>query len=925
MPSIRELVGSSNLVAALTLACVLVLIVPAADAEHKICSWGRSPDGTGSTWNSDNWAPEDCGVPNNSGGDTFDAILAWPGFGPKLDGDVTIENLQLIDTSLVNTRDEDGEWETYDLTVNQMFLFNGGPHNGPGVTTVHGPLLSSTGMAMQERTLRLLGGGALAGGGSFPATTVINEAGSLFQLTADTNVSGDVDSVFQNHGTLLKSGGDAEGVSMFGMRLVSPGEVQANRGTLELQGGGEYTGQLRTMGGATIAFAVGEHVLDTATVADAKLLIGLDSAGSLELRSHFTNTGGTTMTTGRLTGDAAYVERGTFHWRGGRQVGGGVTTTEGELLINGGSRSLGFVGDEWRALSIRGGARWDDEDGASLDGIHLFHQSSITNEPGSTFDIQRPDAWFRSAEGGRDAAIHNYGTLLKSGGGEAGSEVAFDNEAEGTVRCQSGMLRLLGGGTQRGELLTEGDCTIELGGQPHTLDTERAANAKLLLSDEIAVETDFTNEGGTTFKGTLTGSAIYSESGAFVWPTGRQTGGGSTVTEGELRLERGAKYLGSNDATRTLTIRGGAIWPTAPGHQDSLSVHPGSAIVVESTFDIQRDDAFVRRASSGDPPARFDVAEAGLLQKSAGTGTSRIEIAVHNLGGWVHAGQGTLSLTSAEGFDNQGVVEVLADATLSAHHVRNAASGDLTGLGTIDAPVESRGLVSPGLPGEPTAVLAIDGDYTELAPEAGEDHSLLDIELAGTDPEAFDRLEVAGTATLAGAIRVGPHGDYLPDFGDRFTVLRADTIAGWFDRVQLPSWPDRQLALVYHRSPLVEDEVVVEVVLLGGDHDGDGVMDWEDNCLRIPNADQIDTNLDGFGNACDPDYDNDGAVGLGDFNVLRAQFGKNDADPDFDPDVDANGDGAIGIPDFNSLQRHFGVEPGPSGLPCAGLIPCPEP
>ncbi len=46
-------------------------------------------------------------------------------------------------------------------------------------------------------------------------------------------------------------------------------------------------------------------------------------------------------------------------------------------------------------------------------------------------------------------------------------------------------------------------------------------------------------------------------------------------------------------------------------------------------------------------------------------------------------------------------------------------------------------------------------------------------------------------------------------------------------------------------------------------------------------------------------------------------------DPDFDPNLDANGDEAVGIPDFNTLREFFGGPPGPSGLACAGTIPCP--
>ncbi len=107
------------------------------------------------------------------------------------------------------------------------------------------------------------------------------------------------------------------------------------------------------------------------------------------------------------------------------------------------------------------------------------------------------------------------------------------------------------------------------------------------------------------------------------------------------------------------------------------------------------------------------------------------------------------------------------------------------------------------------------------------------------------------------------------------------------------------------------------------DQDGDGVPDPNDNCLTVPNADQRDTDHDGYGNLCDTDYDNDGTIGVADFGIFRLAYGRFAGDPAFNPDVDADGDGFTGLFDFGLFKVTLGGAPGPSGLACAGTSPCP--
>ena len=72
-------------------------------------------------------------------------------------------------------------------------------------------------------------------------------------------------------------------------------------------------------------------------------------------------------------------------------------------------------------------------------------------------------------------------------------------------------------------------------------------------------------------------------------------------------------------------------------------------------------------------------------------------------------------------------------------------------------------------------------------------------------------------------------------------------------------------------------------------------------------CDQYDSNGDGYGNRCDADLNNDGAVNFADLAILKANF--------FTayPDADFNYDHAVNFADLAILKSMFFEGPGPSG------------
>lgn len=99
------------------------------------------------------------------------------------------------------------------------------------------------------------------------------------------------------------------------------------------------------------------------------------------------------------------------------------------------------------------------------------------------------------------------------------------------------------------------------------------------------------------------------------------------------------------------------------------------------------------------------------------------------------------------------------------------------------------------------------------------------------------------------------------------------------------------------------------------DADNDGQPNASDNCgLRVNRGiagvvDQLDTDGDGYGNACDPDLNNDGSVDAADLERFGRDYGRNPPNPD----ADFSGDGRVGLVDLAVLKLFFGGSPGPRG------------
>ncbi len=84
------------------------------------------------------------------------------------------------------------------------------------------------------------------------------------------------------------------------------------------------------------------------------------------------------------------------------------------------------------------------------------------------------------------------------------------------------------------------------------------------------------------------------------------------------------------------------------------------------------------------------------------------------------------------------------------------------------------------------------------------------------------------------------------------------------------------------------------------DFDGDGVPDSLDNAPETANDNQVDADLDGYGNICDADFDNNGVVTWADFNMMKNEWGSSNNV------IDMNSNGSVDYQDFNLLNGRWG-------------------
>ena len=226
--------------------------------------------------------------------------------------------------------------------------------------------------------------------------------------------------------------------------------------------------------------------------------------------------------------------------------------------------------------------------------------------------------------------------------------------------------------------------------------------------------------------------------------------------------------------------------------------------------------------------------------------------------------------------------------------------GDVPGYAwtLLEAPMRSTARLVGSKSAAPTLTPDVHGEYlVQLIVTDGvgaSEPALIRLSTANSAPVADAGADV--TVPIGRSVRLDGLGSFDPEGGPlefSWALLYAPKgSAAKLYRSSTPSpvlHPDRpgvyvtQLIVNDGGDYSAADTTVIEVgiagysraagLVKGGlDTDSDGVLDSSDNCVLVPNADQRDTNNDGFGNVCDADLDNDGVINFSDLGILKTAF-----------------------------------------------------
>jgi hypothetical protein len=595
---------------------------------------------------------------------------------------------------------------------------------------------------------------------------------------ASTNITGAFNQpgTFDNLGTFIQdSGSDASGLVSttlgddfgVGPRFVNQGAVQIKSGALMLRGDGIHTGTFAVLSGAQLNFYSGSHSLTGGSLSVSGRLdvqfatVSVSQSTALSLPGTVFVSGSLSFAStdpisiGRLSlqgPSTPSAQVGTVHKAGdigvtdldaagGKIDGAGTLKVSGTALIRGASLQL----DGGRKLSIA------NQGTITAPSIVLSDGSSIEIQQGATLVNKGFVPSFGNATGnfiGGSGAINNAGTFVQDSlhpttidAGQTSISVPFNNL--GTVRVDSSLLALTGGGSAAGQFITSPGGALEF------------RNGAFDFSPAMIVQ----------------------NAGTLIYNTGVTASFKQVTTTGTIDVQSGRLELPGlrNYVSATQTLQGGRFQVSGTG---TLALDTAGAGIkkISGAVDLDGPNAAIVDLGTGQNTlsALQTVAEGGGLSLANGAVLS-LGHGLENSGMVVVSPGSRLSLGDQTYLQHAGQTLVAGDFATQEFHI---AGGTVNGSGTIHGNTVNGGTVVVGP--SPFGRLSIDGSFSQLA------GGTLSVKLFGLTPGGLLPLTISGLATFEGVLDVAlfgatPHGGetvQIASYGSRSGTFSELTVSG---------------------------------------------------------------------------------------------------------------------------------------------------
>ncbi len=650
---------------------------------------------------------------------------------------------------------------TGSVTFNGTYAWDGGSQAVTGgLTTAGTTILDTTGNKYLDNGFTWTNTGtANWNNGHFyvnGAAAVFNNNGGVFSiLNSNSSYVITGAGTFINGGTLNKPG--TGNINIQAAVFTNAGLIDVDQDVLRFINSTTTTtatGSLDIAAGATIELNNYTHDVNTASPVvpgsvGTLLITGATvnfNAASTTLPANVTvNQAG-----GTLGGSGDVNMSGLYAWNGGSLAIAGGLTTAGTTAL-----------DTTQSKFISEGFTWNNTGTANWNNGHFYINGATAafNNNGGVFNIDNPNPAYVILGPG---SFNNNagGTLNKNGPADISVQPAsFSNASQ--VLVHMGILTLPGATVTSGMYMTDTGSSVKFSSATHDLNAGTAFTGPGTInfaSGTVNVNANISISPGTTLSlagGSVNGTGDINVGGVFNWSGGTLRGGGAVTVDAAaaMNISGGA---GKTLDTRMVYNAGSFTFSsTVP-----VYIQNGAAINNQAgaTASLQSDiSAFIQNIGT---EGSFN--NAGVLTKAAGTGTTTLDLNISNTG-TIDVATGTLAL---------------ARGTFS-----NGAGGIIKGTGTLNTTgvgFTNAGSVSPGAS---AGILAATGNYSQTSGGS------LDIEIGGatTPGTDFDRFDISGTASLAGALNVNLINSFNPILGQAFQVATFASRSGMFETTNLPA------------------------------------------------------------------------------------------------------------------------------------------